>query len=388
VDEAIAYFKKSIAFAPKLVNSHIDLGKALAGKGKPDEAIACFRKAIAFDPKDALAHTSLGVALAGKGKVEEAIACFRKAIEIDPRFAQAHYNLGVALEDKGRPDEAIACYRKAIARDPKLANAHLGLALGLLQKGQFIEARQPIRRCLRLLPTNHPLRKQAFQLRRYSDQMIALDKKLPAILKGEAKAANADEQLSLGRLCMFKKRYTAASRFYADAFAAQPTLADDLQAGHRYNAACSAALAAGGQGRDAPKPDDKERARLRKQALGWLQADLALWGKEAEKGTPQARAAVQKKLRHWQKDSDLAGVRDAALVKLPEAERAEWQQLWGEVEALRKKQACSRLSCTDPWSRGFGAAGRGNAITRTAHPPSEASAVSARGCPACRRSSR
>jgi hypothetical protein len=113
---------------------------------------------------------------------------------------------------------------------------------------------------------------------------------------------------------------------------------DDLRAAHRYNAACAAALAAAGQGRDAPKPDDMERARLRRQALGWLQADLALGGKEAEKGTPQARAEVQKMLRHWQKDPDLAGVRQAdALAKLPQAERAEWQKLWGEVAALLEK---------------------------------------------------
>jgi hypothetical protein len=38
---------------------------------------------------------------------------------------------------------------------------------------------------------------------------------------------------------------------------------------------------------------------------------------------------VQKTLHHWQQDSDLAGVRDpAALAKMPEAERAEWQKLW------------------------------------------------------------
>jgi hypothetical protein len=39
---------------------------------------------------------------------------------------------------------------------------------------------------------------------------------------------------------------------------------------------------------------------------------------------------------HWQKDDDLAGVREpAALAKLPEAERLEWQKFWKEVEALR-----------------------------------------------------
>jgi hypothetical protein len=41
---------------------------------------------------------------------------------------------------------------------------------------------------------------------------------------------------------------------------------------------------------------------------------------------------------HWQKDTDLAGVRDAAaLAKLPAAERAVWQKLWAEVAATLAK---------------------------------------------------
>ena len=45
-------------------------------------------------------------------------------------------------------------------------------------------------------------------------------------------------------------------------------------------------------------------------------------------------------LSHWREDADLAGVRDAdALMKLPDAERQEWQKLWQEVEALLKQAA-------------------------------------------------
>jgi hypothetical protein len=77
---------------------------------------------------------------------------------------------------------------------------------------------------------------------------------------------------------------------------------------------------------------------LRQQALGWLRADLALWGKQVESGTPQQRATVQQSLQHWQNDTDLAGVRDqAALAKLPEAERAEWKKLWADVAKLLEK---------------------------------------------------
>ena len=44
------------------------------------------------------------------------------------------------------------------------------------------------------------------------------------------------------------------------------------------------------------------------------------------------------KLRHWQKESDLTSIRDAAaLPKLPAEERAACELLWADVAALLKK---------------------------------------------------
>jgi hypothetical protein len=66
-----------------------------------------------------------------------------------------------------------------------------------------------------------------------------------------------------------------------------------------------------------------------------LKANLALWKKKLEGGKPTDRAEVQAKMRHRQKDPDLASVRDpVALAKLPKAERLEWQKLWKEVGGL------------------------------------------------------
>jgi hypothetical protein len=65
---------------------------------------------------------------------------------------------------------------------------------------------------------------------------------------------------------------------------------------------------------------------------------LRAWTAQVEKGTPQQRAAAAKRLRHWQADPDLAGMRDAAaLGGLPQAERADWQRLWADVRALLEK---------------------------------------------------
>ena len=165
-----------------------------------------------------------------------------------------------------------------------------------------------------------------------------MEAKLSAFLKGEFQPIDNKERLGLAGVCQVKKLNHTATGLYADAFAADPKLADDLKAAHRYNAACHAALAAAGQSEDAAKLDDTERTRLRKQALDWLRADLALRTQQLESGKPADRAAVQTTLRHWQQDNDLAGLRDAAdLAKLPEAERRDWEGLWGEVEALLKR---------------------------------------------------
>jgi formylglycine-generating enzyme required for sulfatase activity len=169
-----------------------------------------------------------------------------------------------------------------------------------------------------------------------AERLLGLDRRLSAILKGEFEPADPREHVALAQLCkQYKRLYAAAARFYAVAFSIDTKLADDLRSSHRHDAAVAASLASTGQGEDAAKLDTAERARLRGQALAWLRADLGAWSERVENGTPQERAAAGKMLRHWQADPDFAGVRGpAALAKLPEAERAEWQRLWADVQPL------------------------------------------------------
>jgi superkiller protein 3 len=341
VEEAIQHFRQAIALDPKHALAHYNLGVALYGEGQLEEAIKLFRQALALDPKDAQAHNILGVALRAKGQVEEAIRHHRQAITLDPKDALAHHNLGTALKAKGKVEEAIKAYRKAIELNPKLAEAHGALGQALLEQGRFAQAREATRRCLDLLPPIHPLRTVVANQLRWCERWLELDDKLPAILQGKTKPTDAPERIALARLCQqYKHLYATAARFYAEAFADQPRLAQVLGAGHRYNAACAAALAASGAGKDADKLTDEGRAGLRRQALTWLRADLAAWAQLLEKGPPQARPVVQRVLRHWQKDADLAGLRDnAALAKLPQAERQACVTLWAEVAALLARAA-------------------------------------------------
>jgi serine/threonine-protein kinase len=167
-------------------------------------------------------------------------------------------------------------------------------------------------------------------------------KRLPAVLDGKDRPKDAAERLAFARLCQLRcKEYAAAARFYAEAFAAEPGLAGDPQAGHRYNAACAAALAGCGRGQDAAGLGEKERARLRQQALDWLRADLGAWRRLLEKGPAENRPVIAGQLAHWLEDPDFAGVRGSeALARLPEAERQPWRGLWDEVaDVLARAQA-------------------------------------------------
>jgi hypothetical protein len=97
-------------------------------------------------------------------------------------------------------------------------------------------------------------------------------------------------------------------------------------------------LDAASQGKDADQLDDQQRARLRQQARDWLKADLDRWAPQAESDNPKERDAVQKRLKHWQTDADLAGIRDKdAVAKLPAEEQDACRKLWAEVETPLQK---------------------------------------------------
>ncbi|MFO0957312.1 MAG: hypothetical protein U0800_07560 [Isosphaeraceae bacterium] len=89
-----------------------------------------------------------------------------------------------------------------------------------------------------------------------AERRVTLAVRLPTVLAGTAEPADNAERLDFARMVHDTRRYADAARLWGEALEADPKLADDRQAGLRYNAACDAALAAAGQGEDDPKPDD------------------------------------------------------------------------------------------------------------------------------------
>jgi serine/threonine protein kinase/Flp pilus assembly protein TadD len=338
VEEAIAEYRRAIAVDPTSSAPHYNLGMLLAGQGKVQEAMAEYRRAIACNSRAPDSHLELGRCLQGKDQLDEAMTEYRRAIALDPKLTSAYYQLGVALRARGRVAQAIAPFRKAVELDSADAQGHEALADALLRAGRFAEAREAALHGLELPPGQEAGRPALRQTLEQCDRMLVLDARLPALLRGTKPLADTGEQLALARLCRDYGRPYAAAHLYAGAFTARPALADDLGSRNLYDAACTAARAAADRGTGAARLSETERAALRRQALDWLSANLALTTRQR-----QSRKSVAEALAPWQTDTALAGVRDEApLEQLPTDERQEWQRFWRQVAAVRADDPLER----------------------------------------------
>ena len=369
-DEAIAEFREATRIKPDYAPGHLNLGYALRGQGKLDEAIAAFREAIRIDPNYNTPRIHLGSALRDQGKLDEAIAVWRESIRLRPDNADTRYVLAETLRIQGKIDAAIVECREALRLTPESPAAHNALAGCLYAQGKLDEAIAEVRAAIRIQPDSAQLHRnlglvllkqgtldQALVALRDAraragpepekqlpgigreiaglERQLGLLSRLPAALSGQDRPTGPTEGIEFGELCYQQGLYAASARLYADALTADPKLGDDRRAAHRYNAACAAALAGCGKGKDDPGPNDATRASLRGQALDWLKIELVFHKTQAAAGDIQANAMAMKTLQHWKADTDLTGVRDReALDNLPEVERKAWQALWADVDSV------------------------------------------------------
>jgi tetratricopeptide (TPR) repeat protein len=332
LDEAIAAYREAIRLKKDYAQAHDYLGFGLRLKGQLEEAIAEHREAIRLKKDDARPHYNLGLTLRAKGQLEEAIVSFREAIRLKKDWVEAHLHLGATLRDTGRLEEAIAAFREAIRLKKDDAEAYCSLGLALMFQADFRPALEALRRGHEL-GSRHPRwgNPSAMWVQK-CEQLLVLDGRLPAFLAGKAMPAGAAERVELAELCVLKHLDRAACRFYEEAFAAEPKFA----VAHRYQAARAAAQAGCGRAKDADKLDDKERTRLRRQALDWLQAELRMLGRLLDRKPDKGPSAadVARGLQGLLADPSFVALREPKqLARLPEAERQAWQKLWDDVAA-------------------------------------------------------
>jgi hypothetical protein len=224
--------------------------------------------------------------------------------------------------------------KRAILLHPKDGKLRDTLGLALIEYGDLRSARVSLERALDLLPRRQRHSRVTAQHIAACDQLLKYEESLNAILGGKPMPKGPDKLITMAYLACrpAKQLYSTSVKLYSQAFLIQSS----LENAQRYNAACAAALAGTGQGKDADGLNSKQRAEWRKLARNWLTTDMAKHTEQAR--TDKGRPVVKQQLTHWLKDPDLAAVRDEpSLAKLPEKEREQWRKLWGDVASLLKK---------------------------------------------------
>jgi Flp pilus assembly protein TadD len=332
LDGAEPFLRRAIEVEPRFAFAHFNLGNLLIKRGDLVGAEACYRRIIEADPAFPRANFNLAYLQRARGDHAGAAAAYRREIKLDPKYAPAHSNLGSLLHEQGDFSGAVTSYRRVLELEPRNVWAHDNLAAALLSLGRFDDVRAAAKRALDLFPPGQPGHDAAARRLRQAEQMLRLDPRLSAVLRGEDRPADLTEHATFAELAAVRRRYAGSARLYEELFRKDPTAAESNE--RRYNAVCSAALAGCGQGEDDPAPDADERARLRRQALDWLQAELKVRTAALAAPVPKVREAARRVFRHWQSDSDLAGVRDAAgLAALPDDEWDAWHRFWDDVAA-------------------------------------------------------
>jgi serine/threonine protein kinase/Flp pilus assembly protein TadD len=345
-DAALAKFADAIRLKRDYARPHVGIGNILAARGQLDAALAEFREAVNIDKNYPEAHLNIGTVLLRKGEVEKAITELRATIQLKKDYPEAHLNLGSALQTAGCLGEAIDEFREAIRLKKDFAVAYCNLGLALQLQGEFRQALDELRRGHEIGSKNPQWGYPSEQWVRQCERQVELDKLLPGYLDGKTQPNTVAERMELCKLCLLKRLPRAAVRFYEEAVAVavEPGLVDNPALPHRYNAACAAALAGCGLGKDSEELDAKERARLRQQALEWLRADLNAWEKALAKEPDKTPPIIVQVMRHWLANAaPFVGVRGPeALPKLPDAEQEQWQKLWDDVaDMLNRSQGKS-----------------------------------------------
>ncbi|MBI3299154.1 MAG: DUF2079 domain-containing protein [Elusimicrobia bacterium] len=133
---ASSHFRAALALQPDLLEAHNNLGNALMAQGRMAEAEASLRAALARAPGNSKVRYNLGNVLLKTGKLAEAAAQFEAGLAAEPRNAQLLNSLGAAHLLSGRRDAARAAFEAALAVDPGLTDAAENLrVLGRRAKG-------------------------------------------------------------------------------------------------------------------------------------------------------------------------------------------------------------------------------------------------------------
>jgi len=150
VTNALAWFRKSVAWDPYSAPLRDALAVAFSTLGRTAEAAAEMEQACRLAPRDAQFRYRLALALNEIGRLNDAVAALEEAVKIEPQFSAAWYNLGLGYSQQNRSEEAVTALLRAETGEPNSARIPYARATILARLGRNDEARQASARALEI----------------------------------------------------------------------------------------------------------------------------------------------------------------------------------------------------------------------------------------------
>ncbi|MEX2301743.1 MAG: tetratricopeptide repeat protein [Bryobacterales bacterium] len=148
--EAVGEYRKAIEKAPRALNLHYRLARALLMESHEPAALEAARKEfeaeLALNPNDAVAHYQIAQILEAQQKTAEALPRLERAVELDPDFPEALIALGRARLAANRNGEAVTLLEKATRLTPESESAHYALLLAYRNAGRREDAQRQSQR--------------------------------------------------------------------------------------------------------------------------------------------------------------------------------------------------------------------------------------------------
>jgi tetratricopeptide (TPR) repeat protein len=333
--QSIPELRQAVARNPKDADALLKLAKLETAAADVKNAMTHFGMAVAARPEDPAVHAEAGRANLTFGNYRAAVAALKRANGLtkgeNPAIA---LDFGRAQMEAGLLDQAVETLTKVTAARPGDPWAYHYLSVAHERRGDYPAALAAHKRAA-------DRRRNALNFNpRHPDAVTALAHKAAltekgeAVLRGQAKLDPAD-RVPFAHLCFVQKKYASAARFFAEAFADQPALADDREAAHRRTASAAAVRAGLGHGPEGKDLPEAERARHRRRAYDWLAGELAGLEKQMAKAPEAEFFAIQDYLRGW--GGDVFDDREFDFGALPAGEREQWQRLWERADDLASR---------------------------------------------------
>jgi tetratricopeptide (TPR) repeat protein len=169
--QAIGFYDKILANAPKDLLALVGKGNALTGLGRFDEAEPLFAKALKLQPGNPFALAELALVEYNRGDMASAEKHFQAALEASHgEYTCPFEGLGLVYLQRGQYDRARENFSKAIELNPNIEyKKYNGLAKILIKDGDLKKAEALLKKSI----ANYPYDTEASELLKKIESMRA-----------------------------------------------------------------------------------------------------------------------------------------------------------------------------------------------------------------------